>query len=121
MDPLQAYGRPFPHGLFSARTDQIKTGQNFPLEHCPYRLHSLEFFTLSTINNSPEAQQATRAAGITLALRAADSVLTEPESALQSTKPTAPHQLWGGSINKARSHYTKINAVPKIALDHGGT
>lgn len=26
-----------------------------------------------------------------------------------------------GSINKARSHYKKINAVPKIALDHDGT
>lgn len=26
-----------------------------------------------------------------------------------------------GNINRARSHYKKINAVPKIALDHDDT
>lgn len=26
-----------------------------------------------------------------------------------------------GNINRARSHYKKINAVPRIALDHDDT
>lgn len=73
----------------------VLTALSFVIPQTPWkwlsdRLRCLEFFTLSTINHLTEAQQVTRNPGITLALRQADSVFRELESALQSTKPTSP-------------------------------
>lgn len=76
----------------------VLTALSFVIPQTPWkwlsdRLHSLEFFTVSTINNKPEAQQVTRNPGTSLTLRAADSVLRELQSALQAQSQQAPHKL----------------------------
>lgn len=74
----------------------VLTALSFVIPQTPWkwlsdRLHSLEFFTLSTISNIPEAQQVTRNPGITLTTQTVCSESWSQRFRAQSQQ--APHKL----------------------------
>lgn len=86
------------------------------------RLHRLEFFTLSTINKnywSPAGHQKSTHNPHTWTSRQRVQRTGVSASEHKANKLLINSQR--GNINRARSHDKKINAVPKIALDHDDT